>query len=126
MAASLRDTVTFNREVARVMSGSVACIVHCAAGQLDMARKMEEKLAASGMVAPPQTSQLLRLSDVQVNGKLEPDGFQIKIPADWAVRDLDAQPKPADCRSLSTPLNPSLNNFGRQPGRFPGRGRGVE
>jgi hypothetical protein len=57
--------------------------------------------------------KITRMSDIKVNFKPESELFKLEIPADWAVRDLDAQPENSDKHPLSQPVNPSPN-FGPQ------------
>jgi hypothetical protein len=72
---------------------------------------------AMAKIARPQgaASQVVRLTEVKVNYQPEAEGFKIEMPKDWAVRDLDAQPKPNERRSISNPVDPSQGNFGRNP-----------
>ena len=82
-----------------------------AAGQDAAAKEVMAK------IAHPQgaSSQVVRLTEVKVNYQPEAEGFKIEMPKDWAVRDLDAQPKPNERRAISNPVDPSQENFGRNP-----------
>jgi hypothetical protein len=84
-----------------------------AAGQDAAAKEVMAKIARPQGAA----SQVVRLTEVKVNFQPEADGFKIEMPKDWAVRDLDAQPKPNERRAISQPIDPSQDNFGRQPMR---------
>jgi hypothetical protein len=53
---------------------------------------------------------ITRLGEISVNTELPADSFKVDVPADWAVRDLDAAPKNAEKSSISPPLDPSQNN----------------
>ena len=64
--------------------------------------------AASGVAT------VIRLTDLEVNGKIGPSLFKIEIPKDWSVRDLDVQPHSGDRRPISHPVNPSPNMGGRR------------
>ncbi len=68
----------------------------------ELERRMKAALGAAG-----GSVKIVRVKDVKVNHKPKADEFSVKVPKDWAVRDLDASPRGKDVRPVSNPVNPS-------------------
>jgi Vault protein inter-alpha-trypsin domain/von Willebrand factor type A domain/FecR protein len=75
-------------------------------GNLAKAEELERKLKAM-QARSTGTVKIVRIKDVKVNHKPKADEFSVKVPKDWAVRDLDASPRGKDVRPVSRPVNPS-------------------
>jgi hypothetical protein len=83
---------------------------------LTKAGKTEEAKALQAQLKPPSgiSEQVIRLTEVQANFDPPAEAFKVEIPQDWAIRDLDATPKPGEQRSISNPYDPSQRGFGRR------------
>jgi hypothetical protein len=76
------------------------------AGREAEAKKLAEKLGVLTAAAAGQV-RVIRVADLKVNYEPKEDDFKVKIPKDWAVRDLGASPRSTDRRPVSSPVNPS-------------------
>ncbi len=76
------------------------------AGNLAKSEELERKFKAA-MGASGGAVKIVRLKDVKIGHKPKAEEFQVKIPKDWAVRDLDSSPRGKDVRPVSNPVNPS-------------------
>jgi hypothetical protein len=92
------------------------------AREMEMVKKMLEKMRGTGNAAKAEelakrlaalqatakgTVRIVRVKDVKVNYKPKAEEFEVKLPKDWAVRDLDASPRGKDVKSTSRPVNAS-------------------
>ncbi|MCX7935570.1 MAG: hypothetical protein N3A66_09980, partial [Planctomycetota bacterium] len=88
--------------------------------QVDPKPGVAEKTKGEALAAitPSGSIEIARLLDLKVNFQSDAAMFKAEIPADWAVRDLDAAPLPAECRPLSPLFNPSQAEWGRAGNRI--------
>ncbi len=77
-----------------------------AAGSKTKAEEMARKLTVIKAAAAGQT-RTVRVTDLKINYKPKAGSFKVTIPKDWAIRDLDSNPRSKDLRHQSSPVNAS-------------------